>query len=162
MRKFFIELENKIRTKNDLLFYLEEIDLTMELILSDSERSLSEKLAGRNVGDLTDMLLRRGEGQTLDDLDQQVFFLQLLKKYISALPQIRIEIAFRPEEATLDKISDWLKKELKEKTIIDLVINPNHVGGAVIEYKGKWKNFSLSKRIKELEINRLVEEYSHE
>lgn len=108
----FEELVKKIRTKEELVSFLEEI---AHLNKNKEEQPTKE-----------------------------------LEKYLRSLPEIKLEIAFSPENNFLEKISQWFEKELGQKIILDLTVNPKIVGGAIIEYQGNWRDFSLAKEIDKL------------
>ena len=57
---------------------------------------------------------------------------------------------FNNNNDSLEKISQWFEKELGQKIILDLSINPKIVGGVIIEYQGNWRDFSLEKEIDSL------------
>ncbi len=157
MRGFFIEIEEKIKTKEDLIFYLEEIDLAGELILKNIKSSTAEKMQEKISQDLVDLLIKVEEKEKIKDLNQLAFFLRLLKKHLLSLPQIKMEIAFRPNEKTVFKISRWLEEELGKKIILDLNVNYSIVAGAIIEYEGRRVDFSLAKEIKKTKILEKIE-----
>jgi len=115
MKEGFEELVRKIRTKEELIFFLEEI--ARKKLLKEEVSELEEKLR--------------------------------------ALPQIKLEIAFSPGEDFLNRLSQWFEKELGQKIILDITCNPKIAGGLIIEYQGKWRDFSLAKRIDQLFINEL-------
>lgn len=110
----FEELVKKIRTKEELISFLEEIAHLRKI--KDKEEQPTKEL----------------------------------EKYLRSLPEIKLEIAFSPENNFLEKISQWLEKELGQKIILDLTVNPKIVGGAIIEYQGNWRDFSLAKEIDKL------------
>lgn len=110
----FEELVKKIRTKEELVSFLEEIAHLRKI--KDKEEQPTKEL----------------------------------EKYLRSLPEIKLEIAFSPENNFLEKISQWLEKELGQKIILDLTVNPKIVGGAIIEYQGNWRDFSLAKEIDKL------------
>ncbi len=157
MRKFFIAAEEKINTKTELIFYLEQIDLAMELISKDISKSLAEKIEGKVASGIKDIILDFNKEKEQEDIDQQIFFLELLKKHIFFLPQVRMEIAFHPDKETVERITEWLKKETGEKTVVDFRVNPQVVGGAVFEHKGNWADFSLLKEIEGMSLNNFEE-----
>jgi len=115
MKNNFEELAKKIRTKEELTFFLEEI-----------EREKLEK-----------------EGVTSE-----------LEKKLQSLPEMRLEIAFFPKDDFITKISQWLEKEFGQKIILDFIINPKVIGGAIIEYQGHWRDFSLAK-----EVDKFIAQY---
>jgi len=73
-----------------------------------------------------------------------------LEKKLRSLPEIKLEIAFYPSDDFISKISWWLEKELGQKTILDITVNLKIVAGAIIEYKGNWRDFSIAKKINQL------------
>lgn len=111
------ELTKKIRTKEELVFFLEE-------------------LAGRKLE------MRKEEASELE-------------KKLRSFPEIKMEIAFAPNDNFINKICRWLEKELSQKIILDIVVNPKVTAGAIIEYKGNWRNFTLAKEIDRLFAGKL-------
>lgn len=73
-----------------------------------------------------------------------------IEKNLLSLPVLRLEIAFKPTDEFIKKLSDWVEKEAQQKVILDIVVNPKVVAGALIEYQGIFRDYSLSKRIEEL------------
>jgi len=112
MDKDLKNLAEKIRTKEELIFFLEEI-AKKKLKLEKEEISK-------------------------------------LEKKLRSLPEIKLEIAFSPDDNFINKISWWLEKALGQKIILDIIVNPKVVAGAIIEYQGNWRDFSLAKKIDQL------------
>lgn len=152
MQGYFAKIIKEIYTKEDLLFYLEEIDSAIDLILKEPKKSGFEKLKEKIATPLFNLLaeVKEKEKQYREPKDQ-VFFLELLKKFLISLPKVKIEMAIEPERETLIKISDWFERELGKKFILDVKINPKILGGLIIEYNGKWRDFSLAKKLKTIQ-----------
>jgi F0F1-type ATP synthase delta subunit len=151
MKKIFEDFAKKIKTKEELIFYLEEIAQVRQIIFKDKEASLSKKVEGKVSGEFKKFLERLEKEEVISkNPGQQFSFFQELEKYLQSLPEIKLEIAFSPDDNSLDRISQWLEKELGQKIILDLIINPRVVGGAIIEYRGNWHDFSLAKKIDQL------------
>lgn len=151
MKGVFEGIIKKIRTKEELIFFLEEIAKIRQIIFKDSGALLSKK-AERKVSGETKELLERleKEGVISESRGRQSAFWEELEKELQSLPEIKLEIAFSPDGDSLEKISQWLEKESGRKIILDLAINPKIVGGAIIEYQGNWRDFSLAKDIDKL------------
>ena len=111
-------LAEKIRTREELIFFLEKI---------------AEKKSGQEKEEVSK-----------------------LEKKLRALPEIKLEIAFFPKDNFLNRISQWLQKEIGQKVILDITVNPKVVAGATIEYQGNWRDFSLAKKIDQLFSNKLI------
>ncbi|MFW6282471.1 MAG: F0F1 ATP synthase subunit delta, partial [Minisyncoccales bacterium] len=52
-----------------------------------------------------------------------------------------------PSKEFIEKISNKIEKEVGEKVILNLIINHKITGGIIIEYRGKYLDLSLSKKI---------------
>ncbi len=112
------ELIKKIRTKEELVFFVEEI-------------------AGK--------ILELGKEEISE-----------LEKKLRYLPEIKLEIAFSPDDNFINKIDWWLEKELGQKIILNITVNPKVVAGAIIEYHGYWRDFSSAKEIDRLFFGKLT------
>ena len=106
------ELIKKIRTKEELVFFLGEI-------------------AGKKIK------MEEGEARELE-------------KKLRSLPEIKLGIAFYPNDNFINKLSRWMEKELGQKTILDITVNQKLVAGAIVEYRGNWRDFTSAKEIDKL------------
>lgn len=148
MKQVFEELVKKIRTKEELIFFLEEIARVRQIIFKDKEELLSKKAEGKASEELKNSLEKlEKEGVISKNPGQQSLVLGELEKYLLSFKEIKLEIAFPPNDDVIERISQWLEKELGQKAILNLIINPKIVGGAIIEYQGNWRDFSLAKEI---------------
>ena len=151
----FDNFSKKIITKEDLIFYLEEINLVKRLIFKNINIPLSEKAKGKISEHFRKEIEKLEKNKIISKKPEknQILF-ENFEKYLQNLPQIKIKIAFHAKEKFVNEISFWLEKEIKQKVILDLIFNPKIVGGAIIEYKGKQFNFSLAKKIDKLVLQK--------
>lgn len=134
------KLTENVITKQDLVYLLDDINQAQELIYQEGE-NLEQKVSEQ----LKEIL---GQ-QDLSSREQRKKFLSQLKERLQELPQVRITIAFVPSDSFLKEISQWLENEIGDKVIIDLTVNHKIVGGAIIEYQGRYLNLALNKKIKQ-------------
>jgi hypothetical protein len=66
-----------------------------------------------------------------------------LKAKINSLTYLGLRIAFEPNLEAVGKFYTWVRQNIGEGVALDIVIDKTVLGGAVIEYKGKIKNFSV-------------------
>jgi len=148
MAEIFEEIIKKIITKEELIFFLEEINLLEKSIFIDVEIPLSEKLKGKVNEEFRSWLEKLEKEKFIPQSpDQQFSFFEKIKKDLLEVPQIRLEIAFQPSKEFLLRIRKWFKEEINREIILDIVVNPKITGGAIIEYQGKYLDFSLAKEI---------------
>jgi len=149
--EIFRDFAKKIVTKEDLIFFLEEINLVQRLIFKNINIPLSERTKENISEDFRKELeeLEKKKIISKNPEENRIFF-ENFKKYLQNLPQIKIEMAFQPKKEFVNKISFWLEKEINQRVVLDLIFNSEIVGGAIIEYQGRQINFSLAKKIDEL------------
>ncbi len=154
-KKYFKKFAEKIRTKEELIFYLEQIVKAKQLTFKAKNTFLSEKVKRKVSEDLREFLEEREREEIISrDAEKQFSFLEKLENYILSFKPIKLEIAFLPDERTVREVSQWIEEKVGRKVILDITVNPKIVGGAIIEYKGNWRDFSLAKKIDNLTLRK--------
>jgi len=54
------------------------------------------------------------------------------------------------------RIKKWFKEENHQEVILDITVNPKIVGGAIIEYQGYFRDFSLVKEMDKLTPHQIL------
>ena len=148
---FLKDLLKQIITKEDLIILLEEINLTENFIFKNISTPLSEKLKGKTREEFRGLVEKlEKENSHFRSPSEQFSFFQNLKKNLKKIPELKLELAFQPSIEFLIKIKQWFKEKNQREVILDLSVNPEVVGGAIIEYQGKYLNLSVGKKIDEL------------
>ena len=80
-------------------------------------------------------------------------FLKELTNQVENLPVVTITIAFTPKEKTVNAIYNWFLYQLKKQVLLDIRTDRNLIGSAVIAYKGKYKDYSLSKKLQQQNVS---------
>jgi len=113
-----------------------------KVLASEAERLLSHSLAKALIDQIN------------DTKDVQIYLKTLLAS-MNKLEVIHLGLAFEPSGDLVEKLSLWIDKNLGEAVVIDFELKPQLIGGASISYKGRYGDYSLSKKIDEyLEIKR--------
>jgi len=147
-REVFEEINKEIITREDLIFFLEEINILEGLIFKNTGVPLSER-AKEKISEEFRNFLQKFEKKKMipQSPNQQFSFFEELKKHLQRMSQIRLEIAFQPSKEFLLKIKGRLKEITGQEIILDFVLNPEITGGMIIEYQGRRLDFSLAKEI---------------
>ena len=147
-------LLKNVFTKEDLISLKQEISAIQKTIFSQ-KGLLSEKAKNIAKKELFEFILEAEKrGEIYLNLNEQFEFLENLKRKLDSLPVLKMILAFSPPLTTIEKISQFLEKEVGRKIILDLSCNPEIIGGAILEYEGKYTNLSLAKNLeKVLKIN---------
>ena len=79
--------------------------------------------------------------------------LEAIKKKLGESENIKIDIAFEPSEKTIEKISDWVRKEIGNQVLLDVGHDRSLGAGARIMYKGKYKEYALRQMIDDVLVH---------
>lgn len=75
--------------------------------------------------------------------------LQEIKKIIAQIPVLTLTIAFAPKQQLLEILATWFLVHAKKPVLLHIIVDKNLIGGAIIEYKGLLKDYSLKKILQE-------------
>ena len=151
MEEIFKKISDKIITEEDLIFFLDQLTIVKKCLFLQTQIPLSERLKNKIDEKLRKEIEKLEKEKVLPSSpeDQSSFFKEL-ENFLLKIPKVKLEIAFTPTEEFISKIKEWFKEKIKKKVILDIVVNPKIVGGARIEFQGKWRDFSLEKEIEKL------------
>lgn len=140
--KHFID---KIITKEDLIFFLQEINSLEKFVFEKEKNFFFKKLEEVFGKEFKDFFLSQ-------PLEEQLFLFKKIKEEFQNLPQLKLEIAFQPDRGFILRLKKWLDEEVGQGIILDIFFDPDVVGGAIVEYQGKYFDFSLGKEIDNLQL----------
>lgn len=147
------QIVEKIVTKEDLLLFLEEIDILKESLFKNPEIPFLERAKEKLSPNFQEIFEKIGKN-LFDNPQELISFFEDLKEKLLKLPQIKLELSFSPSPEFLLKLRNWLREKTQETLLLDIVVNPEIVGGVKIFYQGKFGDFSLEK-----EIEKIYEEF---
>lgn len=97
-------------------------------------------------------------GNISEDQKEREKFLDSLLSKVRALNKLKITLAIEPNNRLLEHLRDWMDKNLSENTILDITVDSQILGGAIIvSGNGDYADFSLFKRINDLFLTRKQE-----
>ena len=133
---------------------IRQIDIVLDTIYVDDKRTLMEKLTGKLPQDILDIIAGLFAKKILsgNPKDVEEYFVSL-NSYLSKIPRIILTIAFKPNVEFLKTLSFWFEKNLGKKVVCDIVVRKEIIAGALIEYNGKYKDFSKAKLIPAITLN---------
>jgi len=149
MEDFFSQISQEIITQEDLLSFLDDINTTKKAIFQDPSKPLLQKIQNKTSRGFQEILKQLLATPLFRGKRKQIEFLDELRNYLLSLPKIKLTLAFQPNKEFLKQISDWLQKTVGQKIVLNIFVNPHIVGGAIIEYKGRYLDFSLIKEIQQ-------------
>lgn len=140
----FKSLKEKLITRTDLINCLEDLSQVKDLA-HNKEGSLAD-LAEEVVSPPLQEVFE-GSGEDLSNTQKRNQFLEDLEDYLEDFDRLRLTLAFSASREFLKKIKTDLEEEINSEFIIDLTVDPKIIGGAKLEYQGRYLDFSLETQL---------------
>ncbi len=167
-----IEEEKKWREKkrqlNEIIQNEEDAENKNEFQKEKREAEKRRREKEEEIWELEDQILqlenefrqlKNGDrGNEYKETEEQLSLLQKIEDYLFSLPELRLELAQEPTEETINLIREWFKNNFGVAIVLSIKINSELVAGSIVEYEGKWADFSLAKKMKQIEYDKLFEE----
>lgn len=77
-----------------------------------------------------------------EDIDIELLLKTIIKN-MSLIPSVKLIIAFEPSEDVIDRFYSFIADACQRHVLLDIAYSPDIVGGAVIIYRGKYRDFSF-------------------
>lgn len=136
------QLLTKLRTKEDLDILRGELDM-LENALYQSDKIYKDTIHNDIRKWISETILNESKNIDLSS------YIKELRKDLENIPVLSASINFEPSLSFIEQISDWLKKNVNERMVIDILLNTSTLGGIQLSYRGKYLDLSLRKRISE-------------
>jgi F0F1-type ATP synthase delta subunit len=144
-----------IKTRDEAITFQEKLKL-VSTDLFKGDKKIEEAIAARLPYGKIVMIQTIAEKYTIDQnntSDMQELFLRI-NEAIDTLPLAHLIIAIDPSVQTIHAIHQWFYRTLKKATVIDIDVDPSLIGGSIISFNGKLRDYSL----KRLLMNELINE----
>ncbi len=132
---------HKVRTLEEVNELALELDLLLTSIYESGERGFDSVLKHKVRSWVALNIATEVAGSKLS----KEAYLKQLKATLEQLAKVDMTIAFEPTDAFIDEILHFLRGVLGESVVIDLKVDKSLLGGVLVSYKGKYKDFSLLK-----------------
>ncbi len=137
------EILKNIRTARDVLRAKEEIDLLLDSLYKSDTEAYDTTLK-KHVRQWFSELVQNQINKNKVDKEK---FLKGLGKKLDEMRRVKLTIAYEPTQNMVDGISDWIKERVGEDVVVEFSYNPGVLAGAVVVYKGEYRDFSLRKKL---------------
>ena len=79
-----------------------------------------------------------------------------LIKLADQLPQLNLTIAFNPTLTFIHKIYQQLTQKLSTNFVINITVDPNLIGGVIVDFKGNHTDLSVKKSLDQIKLSSLI------
>lgn len=139
-----------IRTKQEAHLFLTDLN-NLVSSLYNVKTAVEEKLYAHLPHNKKIKILELCQQNNINTNDVQNFlqFIHALIKYIETLPVVTVHLARELPDKEIEIVSEWLVKTAKREILLDIQINAELLGGAVIEMNGVYKDFTVKKMLED-------------
>lgn len=144
------ELLSLLHTKAEADHFISQIDILSQSLFT-KKTSLKDKTNELFSSDMATSLIEAWKQDGIDgkNIIELQNYLGELKEVIKHTPILNITIAFKPKQATTQRIFDWVQSRLKKPVFLDIKVEKQIIGGAIIEFHGRYFEYSLHKALSE-------------
>lgn len=141
-----------IKTREQLEEFSLEIDNILSNLFKVKNRNIEEVL-GKTVGQRTIQIIKKLlqenkiDSSDYDSLDK---LLNSIKQDLKKIRILKMSLAIDPTNEIVDHLFNWVKKNLGEGIILDIDRDETILGGAIISFDGRYKDFSLKRNLEEI------------
>ncbi len=132
-----------IYTVEDRRIFFEELELLMAGLYKQGENSFDNILKNRVRVSIAQALREVFQDQSVS---KERYFNDL-KERLDSLRIFEITLAFEPSQRFLEELFSHVNAVYGGGIILDLTYNPRIVGGCVVTFAGKYRDYSLRKTI---------------
>ncbi len=130
-------LNSLYRLSNDLYSVDTNIDSKVNEYLTEEEKEIFDEVKSElGVGML--------------DVESVKKIIEEFEKSLRAMPQVTIQIAYEPTVHDVESVIAFFNSRLDYGLVVNMKINPEIVGGAVVEFNGKYNDYSIKGLIDEV------------
>lgn len=152
-----------IYTKEELESFLDQLNtFSLEIYKGDGgdiNKILEEKFDYRFSEFMRNEMKNAGiklksdkKGISGTQLDQLRNLAKELHNSIRSVPKLQLVLAFNPTEAFIKKLFSWVGSNVGEGVVLDIMLDQKILGGAVVTFNGKYKDYSVLKKFQNSEV----------
>jgi len=143
-------LRSYLRTTYDMRMVLAPLEELQQAFYKQKQPFI-ETLDKQIPFPLSDTLKQMASKEKIDlanPTQAQEFFVQM-QKAIQQIPVVHVTMSFQPTIALINTMIRWLSENITSFVILDFDIDRTLIGSAKIQFNGKYKDYSIKKRLAE-------------
>ncbi len=147
----FSEIFDSICTTQDAREVLEDMTALSESIFKKDAQGVEQKIETMLPFILADAMKQycKEKQISLQNTTAFVDFIEKLAKALRDLPVMTFYMAFSPNEQYVKQLSALACRYGNQRVLLDIIVDKKLIGGAMIAWKGVYKDYSLRKRVDE-------------
>ncbi|OGD96078.1 hypothetical protein A3F02_03205 [Candidatus Curtissbacteria bacterium RIFCSPHIGHO2_12_FULL_38_9b] len=141
---------NQFTTVEELAGLIDQINGILKFTYKNTHLPFSRRIRSKVTKDLLDLIIKIEKGNKLPQSAKELSdYFNSLCDFLGKIPKIELILAFEPSAEFLGKIKRWFWENFKKRVVFEIIIKPEIIGGAIIEYNGIYRDFSKAKDFEE-------------
>jgi len=144
-KNMYSELNRLARTEEERESLKEELQV-LSASLYEREGAFEQALAYKvrpTTGETVKKLLVEGK------VSDRAKFFEEAAKALESLKILELTIAFDPKGQSIERIWQWVRRNVGEGITLKFSVDRSIGAGAIVVYKGKFRNYSLKKLLED-------------
>lgn len=145
----FLPITTTLLTTADRTMFLWSLKKMEEEFYRTKEQSLSAAVPRIFPKKQAEAILSfcKSNAISLDDFAQVEQLIKTLTEQVTALPVLSVTLSFEPSEETINLLATWVQSNIGHAVLLDIHLDKTILGGAILEWRGIYKDFSLLKKV---------------
>lgn len=135
-------LSEMVVTREDVDTLIMDIDILIDSLYRSGNGSYDQTIKNSVRSSTAKLLKTIGTSRE----ERQAALEQLKSKLLSA-KYLKLTIAFDPSVETINRIADWVRRNIDSEIVLDLKIDRSIIAGAIIEHEGRYIDHSVNKQL---------------
>jgi len=135
------------KTKEEEEVLLEELSMLYESLYKSDRNAFEETLNSKVRSEVAALIRQKIK------TDDKTMFLKDLISRIKGRKVVKMTLAIAPTDFLIGQIYNWLITSISENIVLDISIDKQILGGAIVSFGGKYFDFTLRKTLDQLGSN---------
>jgi hypothetical protein len=147
---------NGVKDTKGLYRLIDQLESVTKELYHNQEGAITQKLQGKLLASIQAIFvwLEQNKLEPAGDSEQKQFIEDIID-YLRKVPQVKVTLAFEPDDLFTSKLNEEISAQSGQKVILDISVNHHIVGGLVLEYRGKHKDYSVEPKVNDYLKNNL-------
>ena len=142
-------LLQSVKTKRQAGILLEEIEIIRKGLFEAGEGAMNSLLKNKVRVETAEIVRETFSKVGVDKKG----YLDKVEELIIKMPNVSLILAFEPSEGAVERFYSEISETTGKQVLLDIVYEPQIIGGAVIIFNGRYRDYSF-KKIFKLEFER--------
>lgn len=148
----YSDIVKSLKTTQEVEEFLSQVDNLLAKLFKVNPESLDKSLEKIISSKLAELLRESFKKNNINQNDHSAVekFLNNIKNQAQQLNVLKLQLAFNPSDETITTVFNWVSENYGDGIVLDIQKDESIIGGTIITFNGKYKDFSLKRRLEDV------------